>query len=214
MMKQIGKLHYITTSAKLAELACAGGVKWIQLRLKNIDYHTHKSVAKEVQAVCKQYAATLIINDNVSLALDIRADGVHLGKEDMPPAKAREILGNDCIIGATANTMEDLLRVSRQQINYIGLGPFRFTTTKEKLSPIVGLEGYRAIFNQLKENHTVIPPVVGIGGIVLEDIGALLLTGLHGVAVSGAISSGSDVTATASLFVHACQQELKSLYHE
>ncbi len=81
-MKAISKLHYITTNASMAEQACAGGVDWIQLRLKNVSYDEYKTVALEVQAVCKKYNATFIINDNIKLALDLGADGVHVGKED------------------------------------------------------------------------------------------------------------------------------------
>jgi len=205
-MKQISKLHYITTSAQLTEQACKGGVNWIQLRLKDIDYAAHKAIALEVQKVCKQYGATFIINDNVALALDIQADGVHIGKEDMPAAEARALLGNDFIIGSTSNTLDDIIRLSQEPVDYIGLGPFRFTVTKQKLSPVLGWEGYRNIFNQLKSMAITVPPVVGIGGVDKADVPALLATGLQGLAISGAISNAPNVTGAAIAFVGLCNE--------
>ncbi|PZF71466.1 thiamine phosphate synthase [Taibaiella soli] len=191
-MKKISRLQYITTDASLAEKACIGGAKWIQLRLKNVNYEAYLETAKEVQLVCEQYNAIFIVNDNVSLALETGAHGVHLGKEDMPPAKARDLLGDDFIIGSTANTIEDIIRLSKEPINYIGLGPFRFTKTKENLSPVIGLEGYEAIFAALNKQNIQHPPIVGIGGIETDDIAALLQTGLYGIAVSGIISNAED----------------------
>ncbi|WP_070415554.1 thiamine phosphate synthase [Asinibacterium sp. OR53] len=203
-MKQISKLQYITTSADLARMACEAGVDWIQLRLKNITYEAYKTTALDVLAVCREHQAKLIINDNVSLALDIGADGVHIGKEDMPLSKARAILGNDYIIGCTANTLEDLRKIAKGPADYIGLGPYRFTTTKEKLSPVLGLQGYHTLFEQLIQEGLVIPPVVGIGGICAEDVPLLLETGLHGVAVSAAISQAPKVKKVARAFVELC----------
>ncbi len=203
-MKQISKLQYITTSADLARMACEAGVDWIQLRLKNITYEAYKAIALDVLAVCRKHQAKLIINDNVSLALDIGADGVHIGKEDMPLSKARAILGNDCIIGCTANTLEDIREIAKGPADYIGLGPYRFTTTKEKLSPVLGLQGYHAVFEQLMQEEALVPPVVGIGGICAEDVPLLLETGLYGVAVSSAISQASKVSDAAREFVELC----------
>lgn len=194
-MKKISRLQYITTDASLAEKACAGGARWIQLRLKQVRYEAYLETAKEVQTICKQYNATFIVNDNVSLALETGAHGVHLGKDDMPPAKARELLGDDFIIGSTANSVEDIVRLSQQPINYIGLGPFRFTKTKDNLSPILGLQGYELIFSELNKHNLQYPPIVGIGGITPGDIAALMQTGLHGVAVSGIISNAADPVA-------------------
>lgn len=199
-MKPISKLHFITTNAAAAEQACMGGVDWIQLRLKNTPYDEFKAVALEVQAVCRQYKATFIINDNVTLAYNIHADGVHLGKEDMLPDMARQMLGKDFIIGRTANTYEDLAYLASKPVDYIGLGPYRFTHTKENLSPILGLEGYRAIFDRIKQNRLNMPPIIGIGGISANDIAELMTTGLSGVAVSGAISNTHDISAAARLF--------------
>ena len=206
MIKKISKLHYITTGPELAEKACRGGIDWIQLRLKDRTCHDHRAVAREVQAVCTAYHCRLIINDNVELALELGADGVHIGKEDMPPEAARDLLHEGCIIGATANTLEDMIHLSTQPIDYIGLGPYRVTSTKKKLSPLLGAKGYAAIFRQLEVLGILVPPVVGIGGITEEDIAVLAATGLHGVAVSGSISAAAQVHEKAGAFRTLCEQ--------
>ena len=111
---------------------------------------------------------------------------MHLGKHDMPVAEARRLLGNGFIIGGTANTFDDVKMHYEAGADYIGCGPFRFTTTKKNLSPILGLEGYRRIVSQMKEAGINLP-IVAIGGITREDIPAILQTGVTGVALSGTI---------------------------
>jgi thiamine-phosphate pyrophosphorylase len=197
---KISNLHYITTTAHAAELACRGGVRWVQLRVKNLSAAAWQQRALDVQAVCRHHGATLIINDNPALALALGADGVHLGKQDMNPAEARALLGPGFIIGGTANTFADIEGLVAAGVDYIGLGPFRFTATKEKLSPILGLAGYTEILAQCRAAGFT-TPVIGIGGVELADIPALRAAGLHGVAVSGAIGSAANPTDTAQLFV-------------
>ncbi len=200
-MRKISKLHFITTSALLAEEACKGGVDWVQLRLKNVEYDEYKRIALEVQAVCKRYGATLIINDNAHLALDIKADGVHIGKEDaICPNDEAALVEGGYIIGCTTNTLEDILHFVRKPISYVGLGPYRFTTTKEKLSPILGLEGYEQIMAGIKSSGEKLPPVVAIGGIAMQDVPMLMATGIHGVAISGAINNAESVAGAAKQF--------------
>ena len=200
-MRNISKLQFITTNSETAELACKGGVDWIQLRLKDVSYDEYYKVGKEVQALCRKYNATFIINDNIKLALDLDADGVHVGKEDpLPQNYIDEMLGKGGIIGCTANSIEDFEHLNGKPVSYIGLGPFRFTETKEKLSPILGIEGYNRIYAVLKERGIKPPPVIGIGGIVENDVPELLSTGLYGIAVSGAIANAGDVTEAAIRF--------------
>jgi len=204
----ISRLHYITqditkySHAELAELACAGGIKWVQLRLKNKPAAEWEQEAQNTQAICRQYGATFIINDNVKLAQEIKADGVHLGKQDMPTAQAREILGPDFIIGGTANTFEDIQMHAAAGVNYIGLGPFRFTSTKANLSPILGLEGYANLLQQCRAANIKVP-IIAIGGLTLSDIPTLLETGIHGVAVSSAIAKTENIKAAAANFLKA-----------
>lgn len=201
-MKKISKLHFITTTAALAEQACKGGVDWVQLRLKNVTYDEYKAVALDVQAVCKQYNATLIINDVPRLALDIGADGVHLGKTDvLTPEEEQELVQGGFIIGRTTNTLQDIIDLQGKTVHYIGLGPYQFTTTKQNLSPVLGVEGYKQILADLKANGITPPPVIAIGGILNYHVRTLLDVGVYGVAVSGAISNAADVAEKAKSFV-------------
>lgn len=210
-MKKISRLHFITTSAAIAEQACAGGTDWVQLRLKNVSYEEYREVALEVQAICRKYEATFIVNDNIKLALDIHADGVHAGKEDMLPQEdIEEMLRRGGIIGRTANTIEDIIHLQGKPVSYIGFGPYRFTTTKQKLSPIVGIDGYCQLFAEIKEKGLTVPPVIGIGGITAGDVAELLTAGLYGIAVSGAISGAADITTAAETF----NELVKSNEHE
>lgn len=167
-------------------LALEGGIRWVQLRMKDASDADFLRTGREVRRLCDQYDATFIVDDRVGLVHEIGADGVHLGKKDMPIAEARKMLGNSAIIGGTANTFEDIEAHFHASANYIGCGPFRFTTTKEGLSPILGLDGYRDIMQKVRKAGISIP-VVAIGGITAEDIPALMQTGIAGIALSGAI---------------------------
>jgi thiamine-phosphate pyrophosphorylase len=199
---EISALHYITTNPEAAELACKGGVRWVQLRVKNEPHAIWKQLALETQNVCRRYGARLLINDNPRLAQELGADGVHVGQADMPPAEAREMLGTKFIIGGTANTFADVQRLAVAGVDYVGLGPFRFTPTKENLSPILGLAGYTDIMRQCQAAGLTVP-IIGIGGITLADVQALMATGLHGVAVSSAIGSAINPSEAAALFIKA-----------
>lgn len=163
-----------------------GGCRWVQLRMKDADDAEFLRIGPEVRKLCDQYHATFIIDDHVHLVDRIGADGVHLGKKDMPIAEARKILGKKKIIGGTANTFEDVLMHYEASADYIGCGPFRFTTTKKNLSPVLGLEGYREIVSKMKIEGISIP-VVAIGGITADDIPAILQTGVDGIAISGTV---------------------------
>lgn len=167
-------------------LALDGGIQWIQLRMKQASEADFLRIGSEVRRLCDRYGATFIIDDHVELVRELGADGVHLGKKDMPIAEARNILGEDAIIGGTANTFEDIEMHYRASANYIGCGPFRFTTTKEGLAPTLGLEGYSHIMQRVRQAGIGIP-IVAIGGITAEDIPGLMQTGIAGIALSGAI---------------------------
>ena len=199
-MKTISPLHYIVTRPEQAETACRAGADWVQLRVKAQPYTNWKAIALDTLAVCRQYNARLIINDNPQLAGEVGAHGVHLGQDDMPVRDARVLLGDRFIIGGTANTLETILAHQHDGVDYVGLGPFRFTTTKEKLSPILGLEGYQYILSALKR-QLVSVPIIAIGGITLADIPDLLQTGVRGVAVSSAITAAPDPAAQTRLFL-------------
>ena len=169
-----------------ARMALEGGCKWIQLRMKDAPLDEVEAVALQLKPLCKEHEAILILDDHVELAKKLEVDGVHLGKKDMPIDQARQILGEAFIIGGTANTFEDVVQHYRAGADYLGIGPFRFTTTKKNLSPVLGLEGYASILSQMKEANINLP-VVAIGGITNEDIPDILRTGVNGIALSGTI---------------------------
>lgn len=174
-------------------LVLEGGCKWIQLRMKDASYDEMRATALEIIPLCKENDAIMVIDDNVKLTEELRVHGVHLGKNDMPPRQAREELGPHAIIGVTANTADDILAMRGIDVDYVGLGPFRFTTTKSALSPVIGLDGYRDIMSAIRAAGSELP-VVAIGGITLDDIAPLMETGVNGVAMSGAIINAPDPT--------------------
>lgn len=200
--------HYTEKYSYLdsVRIALEGGCRWIQLRMKDASPEEILPIAEKALAMCREYHATFIIDDHVELAKQIKADGVHLGKLDMPIAEARRILGKDFLIGGTANTFEDILAHYQAGADYIGCGPFRFTTTKKNLSPVLGLEGYRHIVLQMKETDIHLP-IVAIGGITKEDIPSLMKTGITGIALSGSILRAEHPTEEMKEIVLRCHSE-------
>ena len=172
-------------------LALDGGCKWVQLRMKDASEEEFLRNAHQARKLCDQYQATFIIDDHVELVRECGADRVHLGKNDMPIADARRLLGDDFIIGGTTTSFDDVLSPYRSSANYIGCGPFRFTTTKKGLSPILGLEGYQDIVAKMKSQSIDIP-IVAIGGITIDDIPSIMQTGVNGIALSGTVLNAPD----------------------
>lgn len=187
-------ISHFTPQISYAEgirMALEGGCRWIQLRMKDAPAEEIIACAEEVLPLCRRHGAKFLLDDHVELVRQLGADGVHLGKNDMPVDESRKILGPDIIIGGTANTIEDIIRLHKQGADYIGCGPFRFTTTKKNLSPILGLDGYKSIVLKMKELGIDLP-IVAIGGITVEDIPAVMGTGVSGIALSGAILGAPD----------------------
>jgi len=207
-MQRIAKYQFITADierhshANLAEFACLGGAQWVQLRVKNRDEKSWRTIAKEVQGICRKYKATFIINDNVTLASTLNADGVHLGKTDMSIKEARGILGKDKIIGGTANAFEDIIELVKQGADYIGLGPYRFTDTKKNLNTILGLKHMESIAAESKRVLGKAIPIIAVGGIEREDIHAILRAGLFGCAVSAAVARSKYKIIASAKFAH------------
>lgn len=175
-------------------MALEGGCRWVQLRMKDATPEEILPIALEAQKLCKAKDATFIIDDHVALVKEIGADGVHLGKLDMPVGEARKILGDSFIIGGTSNTFEDIAMHAAAGADYIGCGPFRFTTTKKNLSPVLGLEGYQTLVAKMKEQGLNLP-IVAIGGINAEDIPAIMRTGVSGIALSGTVLRAENPVA-------------------
>jgi len=213
----IAKLHYISqenseqTHLLAIKKALEAGCNWIQLRVKNQPEEKVLKYALEARKLCDAFSAKLIVNDFPRVALEAKADGLHLGLQDMPVLQAREIVGSKMIIGGTANTFEHIKQRVAEGVDYIGLGPFRFTKTKEKLSPILGLNGYKAIIEQMQESGTDIP-IIAIGGIELADTAAIIQTGVYGVAVSGSITYAKDSVATVREMLAKLNQKQQQEY--
>ena len=184
------------TELDQTRMVLKGGCSWIQLRMKD---SLNLETAKAIRQFVYEHNPTknvLCIDDNLQVALDCHAHAVHLGKNDMPVSMAWEMVREyrmlgTFIVGATANTFEDIKRAVAENASYIGLGPFRFTRTKKNLSPVLGFEGYRKIVQQCREAHYNIP-IFAIGGICIEDVASLMETGITGIAVSSAITSAED----------------------
>lgn len=203
---ETGSISYVEG----ARMALEGGCKWIQLRMKDASDDEVRQAAAEIQPMCKEHEAVFLLDDRVELAKELHADGVHLGKNDMPIDEARRILGEEYIIGGTANTFDDIQRIASQGADYIGCGPFRFTTTKKNLAPVLGIEGYRDIIAKML-NAGINIPMVAIGGITPDDIDEILATGVQGIAVSGTVLNADDpVAMMKSLLSHSDDKELKN----
>ncbi|UAY55890.1 thiamine phosphate synthase [Arachidicoccus terrestris] len=199
--KSWARWQFVSQGAMPAEhlfyihLALEAGCRWIQLRLKEVDEPDIIRTGNAVAQLCRAYNARFILNDYPHLVKMVHAQGVHLGLEDQPVAAARQLLGRDYLIGGTANTGGDVLARVAEEVDYIGLGPYRFTRTKKKLSPVLGLEGYRRILGEDKERRVVPCPVYAIGGIIPEDLPLLMGTAINGVAISGWLTRLVDLTA-------------------
>jgi len=193
------KLQYISQGFTIEDQelnirkALDNGIKWIQVRWKNASKSEFIKLCEISKKLCSDHNTVCIINDHVQIAKDIDADGVHLGLKDTSIETARNILGENKIIGGTANTISDVLQRINEPCDYIGLGPLRFTSTKEQLSPILGFEGYEKIIQNLKEQSLEIPKIFAIGGVVLEDIELLQQIGIYGATVSGQITNHPSV---------------------
>lgn len=193
------KLQYISQGISLDEQerniqeALDHGAGWIQVRWKNAPEKELVILCENARLWCTGHGATCIINDHIHLAKEVDADGVHLGLKDEAIQKAFDVLGKGKIIGGTANTLEDVIQRTAEQCDYIGMGPFRFTSTKSNLSPVLGIKGYTAIMQQLRNLDIAVPPIYAIGGIEYNDIALLMNTGISGIAVSGMITKKPDL---------------------
>jgi len=211
-------LQFITRGRTPAEhlagaaAALAGGVAWIQLRMKGAAPALVRESARHLQEMCEERGALLIINDDPALAAEIGASGAHVGSTDMPAAEARRILRPGQILGGTANTVDDLERLAEARVDYIGIGPFRPTATKEHLAPILGLGGIRQLVRWVEEHHLPIP-LIAVGGITAADVPPLLRAGVHGVAVSGAIVGARDPVGAAAELCRCCGK-MTAVYQE
>jgi len=199
MKDYISRIHYITqdmpdrTHQQLALEACQAGVDLVQLRLKNMEKSEMLKIARETQKICNRYRATLIINDHLNIALEIDADGIHLGNGDLDHEIARKELGEDKILGGTAyNEIEAEFHQSKGIVDYIGLGTFRQTRTKPEIKDFLSLQEIGQLITRLQQVQGRTIPLLVIGGIRIADIAPLLEVGVHGIAIASLINESSD----------------------
>lgn len=185
--------------ADQARALVAAGAGWVQLRMKNAAPEVWQATAREVVSICHEGGALCTINDNVEIALASDADGVHLGKLDEDWVAARARLGPEKLLGGTVNNADDARRASSARVlDYVGIGPLRFTTTKQKLAPVLGLEGIAALLPLLDGL-----PAWAIGGVLPADLPALRRAHLAGVAVSSSLYTQNQVSANLAAFTAA-----------
>ena len=173
-----------------------GGATFIQLREKNLDEEEFLNEAIEIKELCKKYNVPFVINDNVDVALKMDADGVHVGQSDMEAGNVRQILGDNKIIGVSAQTVEQALLAQEQGADYLGVGAVFPTGSKDDAIE-VGPEMLRNIC------EAVDIPVVEIGGIIKDNVRELAGSGIDGIAVISAIFGQKDLKAAT--------EELKAL---
>lgn len=210
MLQFITNTDSKATPAEQVKGVIAGGCRWVQIRMKDASDEEIASVINEIKPLCIETETFLILDDRVELAKTLDVGGVHLGKGDMLPSKARMILGPAAVIGVTANTFEDIVAVRSLDIDYIGIGPFAETTTKRNLSPILGIDGLREINNKMQAEEINIGHVA-VGGITLDDVVPVMETGMNGIAVSGAIAKSDNIEKATKQFLDVLSPFLKKL---
>lgn len=212
MATTIGRLHVITdfkfqqelSHAKLARLAIRGGADTVQFRQKHGGIRNILSQARETQAVCQDASIPLIVDDRIDVAQAVDAAGVHLGQEDFPIADGRHLLGEDAIIGATANKVSEAVEAYEAGATYIGFGPVFETGSKRNPKSVVGLE-------TLEEVCGAVPiPVIAIGGITHDRVRPALEAGAHGVAVLSAVATSKNPERAAARFRAAIDGALRT----
>jgi len=209
---QVGRLHVITdfklqqqrSHAELARLALRGGADTIQFRQKHGGIRNVLSQARATQAVCRDASMPMIVDDRLDVAQAVGAAGVHLGQEDFPIREARNLLGPDAIIGATANTVPQVEEALEEGATYVGLGPVFKTGSKRNPKSVVGLE-------TLAEACDAVPiPVIAIGGITHDRVRPTLEAGAYGVAVLSAIATSKNPERAAARFRAAIDGALRT----
>ena len=178
----------------VVEEALQGGVTLVQYRNKNAEGGKLYREALALKELCDKYNVPLIIDDRLDIAIAVGAAGVHIGQEDIPCNIARQVLGDDYIIGVSAHNPEEARKAIVDGADYLGCGAVYATTTKAKVTAL-GLDGLAEI------RKAVDIPMVGIGGVDLTNVKDVLATGVEGAAIVRAILGAEDVTATTQEFV-------------
>lgn len=208
MLQFITNTEAAATPAEQVKGVIAGGCRWVQIRMKDASDEEISRVVEDIKPLCLETETFLILNDRVELAKKLDVGGVHLGKTDMLPSKARMLLGPAAVIGVTANTIDDIKAVRGLDIDYIGIGPYADTHTKKNLAPILGLEGIRNLCTEMEQLEINISHVA-VGGIGLADVVPIMEAGSNGIAVSGAIAFADDISKATAEFISALKPFMK-----
>lgn len=198
MKKYIETLQFIThdldslTHIEQTQIACEAGAKWIQYRCLTKDDDALLAEINAIAEICDDWGATLIVTNHIHLNRKADIQGFHMEDMDVDFIALRAQLGEDITIGGSANTVEGLIRLAAEGVDYAGCGPFNITTTKPNDFPLLGVAGYAKIVSTLKEKSITLP-VLAVGGITLDDIDALMETGIFGIAASSAINQAENM---------------------
>ncbi|WP_443937478.1 thiamine phosphate synthase [Pedobacter sp. MW01-1-1] len=204
-MKYIEKFQFITQDAphlshvEQAQLACEAGAKWIQYRCLSKDDDALLLDIHPIAEICDDWGTTLIVTNHIHLQGKADIQGFHIEDLEADFIALRKLLGDDCTLGGSAVTVDGVLRLAAEGADYIGLGPFSLSRTKQNAYPVLGLEGYRSAMEKLKSLGLNIP-VLAVGGIQESDVEALMQAGVFGIAVSGAINYADDFVEAYELF--------------
>lgn len=198
MKKFIEKLHFIThdipqhSHIEQAQIACQAGAKWIQYRCLTKNDEELLEDINAIAEICDDWGATLIVTDHIHLNGKADIQGFHIEDMDADFIKIREQLGEAITIGGSSNTLNGLIRIAAEGVDYAGFGPFYTTTTKPNNAPLLGITGYQTAMQALKEKSIDLP-VLAVGGITLSDVDPLMATGIFGIAVSASINQAEDM---------------------
>lgn len=208
MSKYIEKFQYIThdiphlTHIEQVQKACEAGAKWIQYRCLTKPDEELLADINAIAEICDDWGTTLIVTNHVHLNGKADIQGFHIEDMEADFISIRKIVGNDITLGGSANTVENLIRLANQGVDYAGFGPFAITQTKPNNFPILGISGYAEAISTLKTNNIQMP-VLAVGGITINDVEALMHTGIYGIAASGAINFANDFEETFQDFYNA-----------
>jgi thiamine-phosphate pyrophosphorylase len=202
MLFALPKLYPITDTlisglshAEQIEQLAAGGASLIQLREKRASPREFYGSALEAMSAARRLGVQIIINDRADIAIAVKADGVHLGQDDLPPDNARRLLGENRIIGFSTHTLEQALAAELAPVDYIAIGPVFRTSTKEKPHAVVGLETITEVRGRIAK------PLVAIGGITLDTGQSVIEAGANSVAVVSDLLSAGVIAERTRLFL-------------
>ena len=206
MQKYISKFHYLTqnlqnkTHLDQVQDACEAGANWIQYRCLNKNNEELIYEINQLALICDDWGTTLILTEHYNLVHQVDAQGIHLEDPYADFKLIRREIGDEKTLGASANSFQDIQRIAASGVvDYIGCGPFSTTLTKPNNHPLIGINGYQIIAEQMDKAGIKIP-VLAVGGIGLDDVDALVKTGIYGIAACSAINTAENPKAALKSF--------------